>query len=67
MRLGHIDEEPTWPTLPAHLAGLRILDVPADNTGAAMGLVKAIILAGLGGILGAAIGVARRPVRAAPG
>ena len=30
MRLGHIDGEPTWPTLPAHLAGLRILDVAAD-------------------------------------
>jgi hypothetical protein len=40
MRLGHIDAEPPWPTLPTHLAGLRILDVPADATGAAMGVIR---------------------------
>jgi hypothetical protein len=37
--LGHVEGEPPWPTLPFHLAGLRILDVPADATGAAMGVV----------------------------
>ena len=39
MRLGHVDGEPTWPTLPAHLANLRILDVAADPTGGPMGVV----------------------------
>lgn len=38
MRLGHVEDEPPWPTLPAHLAGLRILDVPSE-CGAAMGVI----------------------------
>jgi len=29
-RLGHVDGEPAWPTLPVHLAGLRLVDVAAD-------------------------------------
>ena len=39
MRLGHIDGEPTCPNLPAHLAGLRILDAPSD-VGGSMGVVR---------------------------
>jgi hypothetical protein len=39
MRLGHIGGEPPCPTLPAHLAGLRILDAPSD-VGGSMGVVR---------------------------
>jgi hypothetical protein len=37
--LGHIDGEPPWPTLPAHLAGLRVVDVPGDLLGGPLGVV----------------------------
>jgi hypothetical protein len=38
-RLGHIDGEPAWPTLPAHLRALRIVDVAGDGAGAPFGVV----------------------------
>jgi hypothetical protein len=38
-RLGHVDGEPSWPALPSHLAGVRILDVPADSTGGPVGVI----------------------------
>jgi hypothetical protein len=38
-RIGHIDGEPPWPTLPSHLAGMRILDVIADGNSGPVGVI----------------------------
>jgi hypothetical protein len=39
MRLGHVDGEPSCPNLPAHLAGVWMLDAPSD-VGGSMGVVR---------------------------
>ena len=47
MRLGHVEGEPPWPTLPAHLAGLRVLDPNGLSSDTPAGVVASLQAAGV--------------------